>query len=450
MPVTRKVRLVLLLLALVILAAPELAGGGGFLGGDGETATVASGDGSIGTIPITAYVDTWISHEQQDANYCSSDSLWIGHGTNYRALLLFDLSQIPSSAGIEGAKLWLYADQLVGPTDGREIRCYRLTRNWPCKSTTWCEPWDPTMECQNGGGHYDSAPIAWSPVNSVGWKDWTVTDLVESWWAEPSSNFGVILIGEEGVSGWCEFASTDNSAEGGHPPQLEVVYSLPPTPTPTLTSTPVTPTPSSTPVTPTPTSTCATPTPTSTSVTPTPTSTPTTMRQVSLLPLVKNPCRGATELIVEGSFATGQHGVPPPTPWSAVGVTIDGGMGNPAPSAHFVAAQGALSQTVTLPSNAVSCTLAFDYSLWYSGTLPTFEVGLLHDQSTQLLVASNGLQWNTMRWEQCRRSLSEDDLKRLGTGSLAVSICFTFSAGTQNHPDVWVDNVSFLVCTPLP
>ena len=446
MPASRKAILVLPLFAFVLLTVARLAGRGGPTGDVTRALGVTSKDTAIVTLPITNCVDTWISNEVRDANFCTSPTLWIGHGTNYRALLRFDLSKIPPSAGIVTAKLWLYADRLTGPSGRRRIRCYRLNRDWTCSATTWCSPWDTTVECMNGGGLYDQVVRSWVDLEDAGLLSLDVTEYVKYWEAQPAENYGMILLGEESLSGWCEFASAE-SAQMEHQPMLEILYDIGPsrtptyTPIPTATNTPATPTATNTPVRPTATDTPVTPTATNTPVTPTPTSAPTSL--FCRLPVIKAPCWA---LVKNGGFANSEDGGAPPWPWTAVGVTMDGKMGIPEPSAHFAGKTGCLSQPVEFPVSVATARLAFWYDAWAETTAdPVFKVSLVRDGDSLPLPQCSCLQWRGSGWYPLTCSLTLTECVWITSGARDIALTFQFEPkdlGDELH----LDNATLDVC----
>ncbi len=232
--------------------------------------------------------DTYISQWNPAQNFGSSAQLWVRADNVAVSLLRFDLSDIPPEALVKAAVLQAKVVQ-SGTTDQRqmEIGAYRLRRPWTASQATWQGPsagesWG-LAGCNDTTLDRDAVPADTEVITRTGQTVvLSLTDLVQEWVANPSSNHGIILRGGGTQSGVYALASSEwtNVSER---PALRVIYTIPtPTPTPTVTPTPTateTPTATGTPaptLTATPTSAptgTATPTPTATLISPTPSAT---------------------------------------------------------------------------------------------------------------------------------------------------------------------------------
>ncbi len=186
---------------------------------------------------------------------------------NERALLKFDLSEIPAGSRIEWATLSLYYAMpgATGSEEDMNLSVHRLTKDWQEMAVTWA----------NMGSSSDAQVYA--EINLPGgygatdkWYEWDVTALVQEWVSGARPNYGLAVHGKEGPPPAYRYFTTKEMGQG-YEAKLEVSWE-PPTPTPTCTLTPsrtLTPTRTLTPsLTPT---TTATPT---ASLTPTATNTP--------------------------------------------------------------------------------------------------------------------------------------------------------------------------------
>jgi hypothetical protein len=155
-----------------------------------------------------------------------------------RALLRFDLSQVPPGSTIDSAILTV---RLVSSWDTPESSVV-------CLLQRVASPWDETTVT------WDTAPAlaehcGWATVAHAawGWHSFDITRLAQAWQRGDSANYGVMLLGDETRPNWRGFSSR----EGLYPAQVVVSYQPPtatPSPTPTITLTPsVTPTPTEVP-----------------------------------------------------------------------------------------------------------------------------------------------------------------------------------------------------------
>ena len=138
-----------------------------------------------------------------------------------RGILAFDLTSIPSGAFVQDASLVLFMDQtfVAGP---QTIRLHRVLQDWgegttdagfneggggPATpgSVTWLHTFFNTDFWTNVAGDFVATPSAQTNVGNEGFfYSWTGPGLigdVQEWVANPSQNFGWILIGNEVNSG---------------------------------------------------------------------------------------------------------------------------------------------------------------------------------------------------------------------------------------------------------
>ena len=138
-----------------------------------------------------------------------------------RALMRFDLSDLPAEAMIESATLMLRLNaSWDGP--GTEVRCtfQPILGDWDESAVTW-----------------DTAPdagdrIAWIAVPHAawGWHSLDISELAQAWHQGSQPNHGLLLRGDESRPNWRGFCSR----EGDYAAQLVLTWNLP-TPTPTAT-----------------------------------------------------------------------------------------------------------------------------------------------------------------------------------------------------------------------
>jgi dienelactone hydrolase len=204
-------------------------------------------------------------------------------------LFRFDLGSVPPQAlanGLRGAALSLYTGSRSNDNDS-EIHAYPVNRAWIESQTSWQQaaagqPWS------QGGANGVPGDRSGTPLDSRLFdavtvrRGFDVTSAVVGWLANPASNLGLLLRGDDPDVEYA-VSSRENSVVDQRP-RLLIVYPLAaPTFTPSPTAT-FSPTPTTTP-TPTRTAT-ATPTPTATPTrTATPTASPTSTATPSPTPL---------------------------------------------------------------------------------------------------------------------------------------------------------------------
>jgi FtsP/CotA-like multicopper oxidase with cupredoxin domain len=160
-------------------------------------------------------------------------------GQSRRALVQFDLSGIPTTATITGISLTMTNDR--GKAGSQTISLYRVTASWgegasngdvdPGKGTaattndaTWTHRLYPTTTWTTPGGDFASSASASTAVGNSGAYAWTSAQMiadVQQWVSTPATNFGWILIGNEGAKAT---ARRFHSRTGVTPPVLQVTY----------------------------------------------------------------------------------------------------------------------------------------------------------------------------------------------------------------------------------
>jgi len=148
-----------------------------------------------------------------------------------RVVIQFDLSSLPAGVEVISARLELKQWSVVAPG---VVSVHRLTRDWVegtkvCGGTADGASW-PTFDGIDAwavpGGDFEPAPASEAQVTTATddqWLGWEVGGLVEGWLADPASNHGMLLQGEDVVRE-AEFASREAS-NPNDAPRLSVVYS---------------------------------------------------------------------------------------------------------------------------------------------------------------------------------------------------------------------------------
>ena len=162
-----------------------------------------------------------------------------GNGTFRRGLLAFDLSTIPSGATIDSVRLQLDMSQSAN-TIVYTVRVHRVTADWgeagsfgsgtggPAEpgDATWGFRFYDTEGWTTPGGDFTAAASATQSVGGNALYSWTGAGLVadvQFWLANPASNFGWIVIGNEVT---LQSVKKFYSREGLVPPKLTVHYTV--------------------------------------------------------------------------------------------------------------------------------------------------------------------------------------------------------------------------------
>lgn len=168
-----------------------------------------------------------------------------GQGGIRRAVIAFDISALPAGATITKVTLTLH--QVKGKTIADDVVVHKLTKDWgeglsnangsagegapaTAGDATWIHTFYNTANWVNPGGDYEATPSAsLSLTDVVGKKSWTSTQLkadVEAWVANPSENFGWILMCNETKSGTTRHFATKESLNASHKPELLIEYDI--------------------------------------------------------------------------------------------------------------------------------------------------------------------------------------------------------------------------------
>ncbi len=198
--------------------------------------------------------DTYVTEWDKD-NPHDMDNLRlrvVDVGKIKKPLIKFDLEgQIPVGSTVQQAVLEIKTGYRSREFDLNVEACQLLV-DWEETEATWYHstsgvPWHaPGVE---GSGDRLFDPVSTARLSEVEkWVEWTLTDVVQTWVSDPSSNHGVILMPGL-VTQTVEWSLYDS--EQGHTylrPKLSVTYlEAPPTPVPTATpSETLTPSPSPT------------------------------------------------------------------------------------------------------------------------------------------------------------------------------------------------------------
>ena len=171
------------------------------------------------TVVLTPTEDAFVAQNNPDNNFSDEESLTVGKinlaeaPVEFQSLLHFDLSAIPVGSVIQRAELRLLQTAATGQTIN--VNVARIEKPWKAEAVTWNTK--PSSACCFAT---NSSPLAQNvPAN------WVVTDLVQSWVANPliTPNYGFEL-NSTGAS-----LRAYSSMAGGTVPELRISYTSPAT-----------------------------------------------------------------------------------------------------------------------------------------------------------------------------------------------------------------------------
>lgn len=145
--------------------------------------------------------DTFVNAGVRSSNY-SNDSqtlntyTWPTNTSANRVVMKWDLSAIPQNATIHEATLSLDMYSAHGD-ESYEVSAHRIVTNNPnISSCTW-NTYDGTHSWTGGtnGGEQDLAPAESTAIvdRTAGYKNCSITQMVQQWVSNPSSNYGLML-----------------------------------------------------------------------------------------------------------------------------------------------------------------------------------------------------------------------------------------------------------------
>ena len=157
----------------------------------------------VGQVTYNPSIDGYMKSDQSGNGTSSYLSIGKSGSVEYRSVIKFDLSDIPSSDNVTSAILKLYRGGTSTAPNG-SIYAYRATDSWSESNITWGNP-------DYNNSSYDS--------NSGGstWMEWDITNLVQQWVDGTYTNYGVYLKATSSVSQLYEYYSKDYSTSAYRP-----------------------------------------------------------------------------------------------------------------------------------------------------------------------------------------------------------------------------------------
>ncbi len=178
-------------------------------------------NGYSGTSDAT--INAWVPN----GNYGSAMDVYVRQPNVKSLLVQFDLSAITNLAQVSDAQLGIYVPYSNRPVD---VNAYEVYKAWSEMETTWnAASADSMWEAPGASGASDRASMPTDSMTAVGGGQWLwfdVSDLAQSWIANPDMNHGVILVGMGGVNGEMQAIASDFTVSFVRP-QLRLNYMAP-------------------------------------------------------------------------------------------------------------------------------------------------------------------------------------------------------------------------------
>ena len=196
---------------------------------------------SPGTATLSPTADTWIKIDS--TNYSTDTMLgvytWPSNKIANATLMKFDLSSIPAGSVISAATLNVYVIGYDSTGDlTYTVPVQQIVNHNPDLSRATGTTYDGTNRWTANGCCFGNVPMAQADINAavdgpqvdrtLGFKQWNVTSIVQGWFSNPSTNFGLLLNSDPSKAGdhWRYFASSRYSDATARP-YLTVTYTPP-------------------------------------------------------------------------------------------------------------------------------------------------------------------------------------------------------------------------------
>ena len=179
--------------------------------------------------------DTYINNDSN--NYSTEAYLctytWPANTVANRTIIKWDLSAIPPNAVINDAtlSLYMYGFDATGGDESYEISAHKIVNHNPVISSCTWDTFDginPWTGGSNGGAQDLAAPESTTAVDkTVGNRNWNVTQMVQEWVNDPSTNFGLMLNSDLTAASDSNryFRSTEHF-DSNQRPKLTVTYTV--------------------------------------------------------------------------------------------------------------------------------------------------------------------------------------------------------------------------------
>ncbi|MBC2717812.1 MAG: DNRLRE domain-containing protein [Desulfobacteraceae bacterium] len=203
---------------------------------DPDTQTLVFGDTLDTDYPGTVQ-DTFININEEvnaSSNYLNTYT-WPENMPANAILLQFDLSQLPAGAQIQSATLSLYQTAAGGDVS-YDVGVHKVITHNPdlYQANGYAYDgagggWTANNACYNGIPLAQADIVAAEDVNSLdqtlGYKQWNVTGMVQEWAIDSNTNYGFMLNSDSvaGSNSYRSFAASE-AIDAAQRPRLEVIF----------------------------------------------------------------------------------------------------------------------------------------------------------------------------------------------------------------------------------
>lgn len=165
-------------------------------------------------ITYTVHKDTFAASWYPDYDFSATEYFSVGNDPLYgtsRSFIQFVLPSLPSSAKVTDVTFSPYQFENVVPST---VDVHQITANWTASGTTW-----------NSQPSFSATPEASVNSNTVGYWDFSITNLAKAWYASSTPNYGIMLKNQNEAEGFKRFISYNYTAST---PKLTVNYTVDP------------------------------------------------------------------------------------------------------------------------------------------------------------------------------------------------------------------------------
>jgi chromosome segregation ATPase/regulation of enolase protein 1 (concanavalin A-like superfamily) len=192
--------------------------------GDVGLSTTAGPSTLLTLQPGATGEDTWLDRSGPGTNHGADTTLILdGRNPESRPILRFDLSSLPANVLIDDATLSVYESAGVGNNVNTRLRL--ITVSWVEGQASWNNRLTGTPWGTAGGDYNVKIVDAVNIDNTVGWRNWNATVLVDLWYRNRVPNYGLILEAPDpGANSDKTFFSSDYAVDPTLRPKLAIRY----------------------------------------------------------------------------------------------------------------------------------------------------------------------------------------------------------------------------------
>jgi hypothetical protein len=182
------------------------------------------------TVTLNASADAQIKYNANNGGADTELQIYVSGYPERRVVTKFDLSSIPAGKTITQATLRLNCYAVYNTVTGE---VHRSTKQWvegtgnynysATNGVTWTK-YNSSSNWTTAGGDYDTTVSGTATISTTGWKEWTITGLVQSWYNGTYTNNGLELVQPfNNYYAYAMFRSREYS-DSSLRPQLVITY----------------------------------------------------------------------------------------------------------------------------------------------------------------------------------------------------------------------------------